>query len=322
MSRYEKEERLLEIFFRCIRGEKLYTKRLAEEYKVSTRSISRDIDVLKNFLVDHRDLVGYSELQYDYKNKCHKMIFDELLQSNELFAIIEVLIGSRAFATSDLLNIIQKMKRFVTKADETILNEMIRKEVYQYCEIKHDSACIIDTIWKVENAIFSKNEITITYYKMDRSEVHRRIRSQSILFSEYYFYLVAYQCTDENYIPIYYRIDRITNIIIHRDKFLIPSGKSFDEGDLKKKIQFMWPGKEIKVKFEFSGPSVQAILDRIPTARIIDEKGKVRVIEAVVYGEGIKMFLLSQGKWVKVLEPESLVHEMQEELRNMMANYI
>ncbi len=33
------------------------------------------------------------------------------------------------------------------------------------------------------------------------------------------------------------------------------------------------------------------------------------------------MYLLSQGAWVKVLSPQSLVEEMQEELRQMCSAY-
>lgn len=38
-----KNNRILEIFFRVLRGEVISVKRLAEEYKLSTKSISRDI---------------------------------------------------------------------------------------------------------------------------------------------------------------------------------------------------------------------------------------------------------------------------------------
>lgn len=44
-----KQERLLEIFFRALRGEGLSVQRLADEYEVSTKSIGRDISDLKAF---------------------------------------------------------------------------------------------------------------------------------------------------------------------------------------------------------------------------------------------------------------------------------
>ena len=53
-----KQDRVLELFFRGLRGEDISTKNLAAEYEVSTKSISRDISTLKAFLAEHRELVG------------------------------------------------------------------------------------------------------------------------------------------------------------------------------------------------------------------------------------------------------------------------
>ena len=72
---------------------------------------------------------------------------------------------------------------------------------------------------------------------------------------------------------------------------------------------------------QWAGPSVQAVLDKLPTARILEQTGKNYVIEAEVYGDGIKMWLLSQGRWVKVLEPAGFAAEIKEELEQMLKNY-
>ena len=68
---YTKQDRLLEIFFRCLRGERISVQKLADEFEVSTKSISRDINDLKAFLFDHRDLVGNAELLYSNKDKSY-----------------------------------------------------------------------------------------------------------------------------------------------------------------------------------------------------------------------------------------------------------
>lgn len=84
----------------------------------------------------------------------------------------------------------------------------------------------------------------------------------------------------------------------------------------------MFPGNTIKIRFEFSGLSLQAILDRLPTAKVIEKNGNISTIEAVVNnGRGIIMYLLSQGAWVKVLSPESLVNDIKKELEKMKSYY-
>ena len=59
-----RQTRVLEIFFRGLRGEDLSVQKLADEYDVSTKSVTRSINDLKAFLADHRELVGYTELRY------------------------------------------------------------------------------------------------------------------------------------------------------------------------------------------------------------------------------------------------------------------
>ncbi len=68
-----KLDRVLEIFFRGLRGEDLSVRKLADEYEVSTKSITRSINDLKNFLADHRELVGYTDLKYSYQDRCYRL---------------------------------------------------------------------------------------------------------------------------------------------------------------------------------------------------------------------------------------------------------
>lgn len=84
----------------------------------------------------------------------------------------------------------------------------------------------------------------------------------------------------------------------------------------------MFPGETVKIRFDFSGLSLQAILDRLPTAKVVERNGNTSIIEAEVnHGHGIIMFLLSQGSWVKVLSPQSLVDEMKEAISKMQDYY-
>ena len=83
---------------------------------------------------------------------------------------------------------------------------------------------------------------------------------------------------------------------------MVPYAKRFEEGEFRKRVQFMFGGKLQKVTFQYTGLSVEAILDRLPTARIIDEADGIFTITAEVFGNGIQMWLRSQGDQVKILE--------------------
>ena len=256
-----KHDRLLEIFFRSLRGEDLSVQRLAEEYNVSTKSISRDINDLKSFLADHRQLVGNTELVYSNQEKCYHLYMDEFLTNQELLALLEVMIGARAFSKEELLTLTNKLKGFTTVQDRPMLNDIIRKELYHYTEIKHDCVSVQETLWKLAKCITEKREITIEYYRADRAWKTHRIRPASVMFTDNFFYLIAFNTEGTPDKPLYFRVDRIKYITEHRKNFTIEDAPEFDEGLLRQRSLFMWPGKLRTIQFEFTGSAIQAILD-------------------------------------------------------------
>lgn len=316
-----KQYRVLEIFFRGLRGEDISVQELANEYNVSTKSITRSINDLKDFLADHRELVGNTEFQYSYSDKCYRLYMDDFLTNKELFSLVEVMIGARAFSKMELLTLIGKLKSFSTPDDRPKMNELIRKELYHYPEVNHDCESVQENLWKLVNCITERKEISIDYYRMDRKNVAHRLRPATILFTDYYFYLIAFLTEGKTEKPYYFRIDRIKQITVHRKKYDLEI-PNFDEGLLRKRSLFMWPGKLRVVRFEFSGPSVQAVLDKLPTAKIIERMGGNKyLVEAETYGDGIKMWLLSQGAWVKVVAPDEFVEKMKNEISKMNELY-
>ena len=320
-----KAERILKLLFRALKGEALSVSALANESNISTRSVTRDINDLKAFLADNREILGNAELKYSSNNHCYTLEMDNLFTNKELFALSKVLIGSKAFSHEELLSIIWKLKSHTSFSDKKKLENLITKELFHYTEVGSDCDSVIDNVWKLSTYIQENRAITINYYKMNRIKIKHKIIPLSIMFSEYYFYLIAYKYDsnniDEAATPIYFRIDRITDITVHREQISLSKQQEFDEGLLRKRSQFMWPGPLRRIRFEFTGPSLQAILDRLPTARLIDQFNGKSIIEAEVYGNGIKMFLLSQGSWVKVISPNEFVDEMKAEIKKMQSLY-
>ena len=50
----------------------------------------------------------------------------------------------------------------------------------------------------------------------------------------------------------------------------------------------MIPGKLARIKLKYWGPSVEFVLDRLPTATILDEEDDTYIIEAEIFGRGIE----------------------------------
>lgn len=180
-----KADRVLKLLFRALKGESLSVAALADESNVSTRSITRDINDLKAFLADYRDILGNAELKYSASDHCYTLEMDNLFSNKELFAIAKVLIGSRAFSHEELLTIIGKLKTHTSYSDKKRLEQLIAKEMFNYEEVGSDCDSVIDNVWKLSNYIQEQRAITISYYKMNRDRVKHRIIPVSIMFVLY-----------------------------------------------------------------------------------------------------------------------------------------
>ena len=128
--------------------------------------------------------------------------------------------------------------------------------------------------------------------------------------SEFYFYLAAFlKNVDRNQefeypedpYPTIYRVDRLEQIQVQSEHFTVPYGQRFSEGEFRKRDQFMYGGRLQTVHFLYKGPSVEAVLDRLPTAEIVGERDGTYEIRAEVFGKGIDMWMKSQGAFVEIL---------------------
>jgi len=79
----------------------------------------------------------------------------------------------------------------------------------------------------------------------------------------------------------------------------------------------MYGGEPQRVKFTYNGSSVEAILDRLPTAIITSEKYGIFAVEAETFEIGILVWLLSQGSEVDVLSPQSLRKSWLNEIKTI-----
>lgn len=131
------------------------------------------------------------------------------------------------------------------------------------------------------------------------------VKPLGITCSEYYFYLIAYYGDNEKLHPGYptiYRIDRIQTYQITDESFSIPYRDRFEEGEFRKRIPFMYGGKLQKKQFLYTGPDINAVLDRLPTAKAVKQKDGSYLVDVEVFGSiGLTMWLNSQGDYVKIL---------------------
>lgn len=294
--------RLLSIYERFNKGELLTKENLAHEFGVTVKTIQRDIDNLRAYLSEMHFFEGEATIKYDRsKGGYYLMRFErEWFTNGEVLSICKVLLESRAFNKSELDTLISKLLSQVTPNDRKHIEDIILNEKFCYVPPMHGTA-LIELIWELSQYITSKEVISITYKRKDGIQTERLIKPVSIMFSEYYFYLVAYMADGSKDYPTVFRIDRIEKHKSTNEHFDTPYKEKFNEGEFRKRVQFMYSGELRTVVFEYKGKSIEAVKDRLPTARILNETNGTFTVSAEVYGTGIDMWLRSQGENVKII---------------------
>lgn len=296
-----KGQRLLGIFDRLSRGELISKEMLAREYGVTEKSIQRDIDDIRSYLAGDRD-EGAADICYDRQAKGYRLVEEEsrCLTRKEILAMAKILLESRAFAKEELHTILDKLIEACPREGRKVVEDMIRNETFCYVSPRHGKK-LLDALWDISLFIKNREIIRFSYKRQDGAEKEHTAKPVALLFSEFYFYLVAYK-EEETEFPTIFRVDRIKDMESTGNTFHIPYADRFKDGEFRKRVQFMYPGPLRRVKFTYSGPSVEAVLDRLPTAQILEEKDGVYTITAEAYGIGIDMWLGSQGNKVKVIQ--------------------
>lgn len=307
-------DRLLYLYSLLIDGKAVNKAEAAVDLNCSLRSVQRDIDNLRSFFYNQSEITGIrQDIVYDRKRNEYKLVppTKELLKNEEVFAVLKILLESRALTKQELYPILDKLiDCCVPKENKRYVTELIGNEKFHYVEPQHKDI-FLDKIWKLSSAVKERREINVRYKRLLNGEViERKIQPVGIMFSEFYFYLVAFISPDENVkmevdndpFPTIYRIDRIKSYTITDNHFNMPYQNRFEEGEFRKRVQFMYGGKLQKIKFIYKGPSVEAVLDRLPTAQVLKQDENGYLINAEVFGKGIDMWLRSQGNMVEVVE--------------------
>ena len=283
-----KSARLLSIYARLLNGRVLKKTDLAQEFGVTARSIQRDLESLRSFLSNEmlpQDVV-YDRAAGGYRLTDAK---PACLSNSEILAVCKILLESRSMRRDEML-------------------QMIGNEKLHYIEPHHGQP-VLHGLWELGQAVQQRQVLELDYQRLKGAEtVRRTVEPVGILFSEYYFYLAAYLRgvdrkqsfeNPEDPYPTIYRIDRILAFRATGEHFTPAYAKRFQEGEFRRRVQFMYGGKLQKIRFRYTGPSIEAVLDRLPTAEILSQDDSGWLVSAEVFGKGIEMWIKSQGEYIE-----------------------
>lgn len=296
-----KTDRVLKIYSRLVNGDTLRKRELAQQFHVTERSVQRDMESLRCFFTEQglpQDIV------YDRAAKGYRLEAPSrpVLNNSEILAVCKILVESRSMRRDELFPILDKLIACcVPESSKKAVTELLANEKYHYIEPHHGTP-ILNGLWEISQAVKNHQVMEIEYERLKEPKlVHRRVQPVGIMFSEYYFYLTAFLEEKSHFdnpddlFPTIYRIDRIKFFHVLDEHFKVPYKERFQEGEFRKRVQFMYGGKLERIRFKYTGPSIEAVLDRLPTAEIIERDNEGWTVEAEVFGKGIEMWLKSQG---------------------------
>lgn len=312
------EDHLFKIGMYLIEGKPVCPDEVSREFGISTRTVRRDLEKVKSFMDDDRPFSCQpSKIKKDQDGNYYiDPPYNNGLSNTEIFTVVKILLGSRSLAKTEMGPIVQKLIRCVypVGARESV-QKLLANENFYYVEPRHGQK-LTEKIWQLGRAIQEHQVLRLTYERhSDGKLVERLLHPVGILCSEFYFYLLAhYDEQDElrqsgkikN--PLYlntYRIDRIKKFEQDGKRtYNVPYATRFQEGEFRKRVQFMFNGELGHIKFWCAHSALEAVLDRLPTARIVkeDAKGEGCYLTAETYGEGAEMWLRSQGDKIRELE--------------------
>lgn len=308
--------RQLTIYQTLLTGAPVTKKDLVERFDVDERSIQRDISNIRNFIAEENLEL---ELEYRRSTKAYQLVGKtQTFGKAHVLALIKILLASRAFNKDETEQLIELLLARLEPGEQRELNWIIKNEQSNYLPLTSATE-LLKPLWDFSLYIVRSQAVDITYTKQRGEKVTRTIVPKAIIFSDYYFYVVSYNPKYDN--DLFYRLDRIKEWHPSDEKIKIEHKDRYEDGKLRKKIQYMTPGTPKKIRFEFTG-ILEAALDRFPMSKVIENDGKKALLEVETIDQGAKMWLLSQGKRVKIVSPADFKNEMQAEIKAMLDNYV
>mgnify|MGYP004597223693 FL=1 len=306
----KKVGRILDLYNRFTNGEILVKAEEAARYDVNERSIQRDIDDIRAYLAN--DYGSGRDIIYDRNQKGYVLIRNagNTLTNSEILAVCKILLESRSMMKDEMYPIIDKLLQCCVPCENyRQVADLISNEKFHYLE-PHHGRNFINDMWDISSAVYEHRLMRIRYQKLkEKDNVMRLIQPVGIMFSEYYFYLCAYISASEDMpdvpnraFPTIYRIDRIEEFEVLDEHFHVPYAERFQEGEFRKRIQFMFGGELRTVIFRYKGISIESVLDRFPTAEIIEHDDSGWTVKVEVYGNGVEIWLRGQGDNVEIIE--------------------
>jgi predicted DNA-binding transcriptional regulator YafY len=309
-----KIDRLLSIIIILLNRERITARELGERFRVSVRTIQRDMDTLCAAGIPIRSEQGAQGgfgIISDYR-------FDrQLVDSDDLYYILTALEGiSLASNNTQISNTLEKIKTLVRDVHVKAFEKKRERLYIDFSDlsgIKHNPA-----VFKlVQQCIDESCLIGFSYTDSGYHSSQRTIEPMTLVFKWYSWYVYGYCRLREDY--RLFRISRMHEVKMLPERFHRRE-KVFHPPDEKELLQEDKHIINIKLRFDSEVRRVVREFFR-DHPMTVDAQGRLIVEIRLPANEWLYGLILSYGDKVQVLEPASLATLIAERAQKIAEKY-
>jgi len=293
--------RLFEIVYILMQKRKVTAKELAERFEVSTRTIYRDIEIISCANIP----VYMTKGKEGGIGLLDGYVFNKAILSNEeqdqiLFALSSL----DKMNVQDEKDILDKMSLFFNKD----VNDWIRIDFSSWGKDNKQK----ERFQLIKSAILNRQLIEISYYNSKSQKSQRIVEPLQIWFKDKSWYLMSY-CRVKNDYRVF-KITRIRKVKLLEEKF---------ERRLPKENHREIKIETITLQLEIDKTMAYRVYDEFEDEEItLNQNGNFIINVEYPKNDWVYGYILSYGKYIKVISPVHIKDIMKKKLEEMLKNYL
>ncbi|KRN99431.1 helix-turn-helix transcriptional regulator [Companilactobacillus kimchiensis] len=320
--------RITKIFAHMLQFERMNLTTTSEKFSTSKRTIQRDMQTIHNNV----NKMDHYNFHHDIESDDYFLTQNDLVSFNEIFAILKILIGSRAFGKEELAMIGDSLASVVATEKQPIVSKMLTTLNDSYLPV-NNSNHLIELVKKFSEWV--NNQTTISFYYINSNpKGHSKDESVgiplSLYFANNYFYVTMYRekTHSDGGKTFVYRLDRFRDPRPKVKGIKVPRDKWIDEESIRTNTYLLTSGSNINYSLIYRGYP-QTALDQLPHSKVKkNSNGQIEhdsdhgvKISGKMNLNGLKLWVLSQGSLVTVLSPNSLIEAVKNDLQKTLDLY-
>ena len=283
------------------------------------KTLYNDLEELRTYGIDvigEKDGLGYN---YHIGNRKFELA--------ELKLLVDAVQSSRFITKAKSKELIKKLNDLTSKYHAEELNH----QVFVAGRVKTMNESIYYNVDLIHTAISEDVKIRFRYFMWNenKKQVYRRngayysVSPWGLTWDDENYYLIGY---DDEYEAIrYYRVDKMKKIVLSdekregRDSF-----KSVDMAVYSKKRFGMFDEEETEVELLCDNDMAGVIIDRFGKNTPFVKRDEEHFVALVSVAVSIQFlgWVMSLGEGVKIVGPESVVLQMQDEVKRLKYAYL